>query len=150
MWELDHKQSWAPKNWCFWNVVLEKTFESPSNCKEIKSVNPKGNQSWIFIGWANAESETPILWSPDGKNWLPDAGKDWGWEEKGMIKDEMVGWHHWLYGHAFEQTIGVVMDREAWCATVHWLQRVRSDWATELKWISVSNFWAVEVPWCCY
>ena len=102
MWELDYKQSWRLKNGCFWTVVLEKTLESPLNCKEIKSVNPKGNQSWIFIGRTDAEAETPILWPPDVKNWLigkdPDAGKDWRQEEKGVTEDEMVGWHHRLDG----------------------------------------------------
>ena len=111
MWELDHKESWAPKNWRFWTVVLEKTFESSSDSKEIKLVNPKGNQSWIFTGRTDAKAGTPILWPPDVKNWLiwkdPDAGKDWGQEEKGTTEDEMVGWHQWLDGHEFEQAPGV-------------------------------------------
>ena len=111
MWELDYKESWAPKNWCFWTVVLEKTLESPLDCKEIQPVHPKGNRSWIFIGRTDAEAETPILWPPDAKNWLiwkdPDAGKDWGQEEKGMTEDEMVGRHHQLNGHEFEQALGV-------------------------------------------
>ena len=111
MWELDYKESWAPKNWCFWTVVLEKTRESPSDCKKIKQVNPEGNQSWIFIGRTDAEAETPILWPPDAKNWLfgkdPDAGKDWRQEERGTTEDEMVGWHHRLNGHEFEQAPGV-------------------------------------------
>ena len=106
MWELGHKQSWVLKNWCFWIVVLEKTLESPLDCQEIQLVRPKGNQSWIFIGSTDAEAETPILWPPDAKNWLiwkdPDAGKDWGQEEKGTTEHEMVGWHHWRNGHAFE------------------------------------------------
>ena len=110
-WELDHKESWAPKNWCFWTVVLEKTLESPLDCKEIQPVNPKGNQFWMFIGRTDTEAETPILWPPDAKNWLigkdPDAGKDWRQEEKGMTEDEMVGWHHQLDGHEFEQALGV-------------------------------------------
>ena len=110
MWELDDKESWALKNWCIWTVMLEKTLESHLDCKEIKPVNPKGNQSWIFIGRTDAEAETPILWPPDWKNWLigkdPDAGKDWRWEEKGTTEDEMVGWHHWLDGHEFEQSLG--------------------------------------------
>ena len=110
MWELDHKESWALKNWCFWIVVLEKTLESPSDCHEIKPVNLKGNHSWILIGRTVAEAETPILWPPDAKSWLiwkdPDAGKDWGQEEKGVREDEMVGWHHWPSGHEFEQTPG--------------------------------------------
>ena len=103
------KESWAPKNWCFWTVVLEKTCES-LNFKEIKPVNPKGNQSWMFIGRTDAKAETPILWPLDAKNWLiwkdPDAGKDWS-REKGTTEDEMVGWHHWLNGHEFEQAARV-------------------------------------------
>ena len=95
MWELDYKESWALKNCCFWAVMLEKTLESPLDCKEIKAVNTKGNQSWIFIGWTDAEAEAPVLWPPDGKNWFigkdPDAGQDWGQERKGMIEDETVG-----------------------------------------------------------
>ena len=110
MWELNHKEVWAPKNWCFWTVVLEKTLESPLVCKEIQPVHPKGNQSWIFIGRTDAEPEAPILWSPDAKSWLlgkePDAGKDWRQEEKGTTEDEMVGWHHQLNGHQFEQALG--------------------------------------------
>ena len=94
MWELDHKESWAPKNWCFWTVVLEKTLKSPLDCKEIQPVNPKGNQSWIFIGKTDGEAEVPILWPPDAKSWLigkdPDAGKDWKQEEKWVTEDEMV------------------------------------------------------------
>ena len=109
--ELDHKEKWAPKNQCFWTVVLEKTLESPLDCKEIQPVHPKGNQSWIFIGRTDAEAETPILWLLDAKNWLigkdPDAGKDWRQEEKGMTEDKMVGWHHWLNGRGFGWTLGV-------------------------------------------
>ena len=110
MWELDHKESWAPKNWCFWTVVLEKTLESPLDCKQIQPVNPKGNQPWIFIGRTDVEAEGPILWPPDAKNWLigkdPDVEKDWRQEERGMTEDEMVGWHHRLDGHKFEQVLG--------------------------------------------
>ena len=106
MWELDHKESWAPNNWCFWKVVLEKTFESPLNCKEIQPVILKGNQSWIFIGRTDAEAEAPVFSPPDVKNWLigkdPDAGKDWRPEEKGITEDERVGWNHWLNEHEFE------------------------------------------------
>ena len=105
MWELDYKESWVPKNWCFWTVVLEKTLESFLNCKEIQPVHPKGNQSWIFNGRTDVEAETPILWPPDVKNWLiwkdPDAGKDWR-EEKVATEDEIVGWDHQLNGHEFE------------------------------------------------
>ena len=108
MWQLDYKESWVPKNWCFWTVVLEKTLESPLDCKEIQPVHPKKrNQSWIFIGRTDAEAETPVLWPPDVKNWLiwkdPDAGKDWGQEEKGTTEDEMVEWHHRLDGNKFER-----------------------------------------------
>ena len=110
MWELDYKESWAPKNWCFWTVALEKTLERPLNSKEIKPVNLKGNQSWISIGRTDAETEVPIIWPSDAKSWLirkdPDPGKDWGQEEKGTTEDEMVGWHHRLNGHEFEQTLG--------------------------------------------
>ena len=105
-WELDYKESWAPRNWCFWTVVLEKTLKSLLDCKEIQPVHPKGNQSWIFIGRTDVEAETPVLCPPDAKSWLiwkdPDAGKDWRQEEKGMAQDEMVGWHHRLNGHEFE------------------------------------------------
>ena len=105
MWQLDYKESWVPKNWCFWTMVLEKTLESPLDCKEIQPIHPKGDQSWLFIGRTDFEAETPILWPPDVKNWLiwkdPDTGKDWGQEEKGMTEDEMVRWHHRLNGHEF-------------------------------------------------
>ena len=112
VWELDYnKESWMPKNWCFWTVVLEKTLESSLDCKENKPVNPKENQSWIFIGGTDTKAETPILWPHDEKNWLiwkdPDAGKDWRQEEKGMTEDEMVAWHHQLDGHGFGWTLGV-------------------------------------------
>ena len=105
MWELDSKESWAPKKWCFWAVVLEKTLKSPLDCKEIQPVHPKGHQSWVFIG--RTDAETPIFWPPDAKSWLtwkdPDTGRDWRQEEKGTTEDEMVGWHHQLNGHEFEQ-----------------------------------------------
>ena len=135
MWELDHKEGWAPKNWCFWTVGLDKILESPLDCKETKPVNPKENQSWIFTGRTDAETETPMLWPPDAKNWLlrkdSNSGKDWRQEEKGVTEGEMVGWHQWLNGHEFEQTLG---DGEgqgslACCR----LQRVGHDWGTELN-----------------
>ena len=111
MLELDYKANWALKNWCFGPVILEKTLESPLDCKEIQLVHPKGDQSWVFIGRTDAEAETPILWPPDAKNWLigkdPDAGKVWRQVEKGMKEDEMVGWHHRLNGHGFWWTPGV-------------------------------------------
>ena len=108
IWELDHKESWVSKNWCFWTVVLEKTLESPLDYKEVKPISPKGNQSWIFIGRTDAEAETPILWPHDVKRWLTgkDPGKDGRQEEKGTTEHEMVGWYHWLSGHEFEQALG--------------------------------------------
>ena len=107
MWELDSEESWVLKNWCFWTVVLEKTLESPLDCKEIQTVHPKGNQSWVdWFGRTDVEAETPILWPLHAKSWLigkdPNAGKDWRQEEKGMTEDEMAGWHHWLNGHGVE------------------------------------------------
>ena len=111
MWELECEESWAPKNWCFWTVVLENTLESPLDCKEIQPVHPKGDKSWVFIGRTDVKAETPILWPPDVKSWLigkdPDAEKDWGQEEKGTTEDERVGWHHWLDGRGFGWTPGV-------------------------------------------
>ena len=111
MWELDYKESWVVKNWCFWMVILEKTLESPLDCKEIQSVHPKGDQSWVFIGRTDAEAETPTLRPPHVKSWLigkdPDAGRDWGKEEKGTTEDKMAGWHYRLDGHEFEWTLGV-------------------------------------------
>ena len=150
MWQLDYKESWAPKNWCFWTVVLEKTLESPLDCKEIQPVHPKGNQSWIFNGRTNAETETPILWPPDLKNWLigknPDAEKDWRQEEKGRTEDEVVGWHHWPDGHEFEQAS--VMDREGWHAAVHGVAKSHTqltDW-TELIWNFQFLWWFSSPP----
>ena len=105
MWELDYKESWVPNNWCFWIVVLDKTLESPLDCKEIQPVHPKGDQFWVLIGRTDAEAETPVLWPPDADSWLIwkeyDAGKDWGQGEKGTTEDEMAGWHHRLDGHEF-------------------------------------------------
>ena len=134
---MDCEESRAPKNWCFWMVVLEKTLESPLVCKEIQPVRPKGHQSWVFIGRTDAEAETPILWPPDAKSWLtwkdPDAGKDWGQEEKGTTKDKMVGCHHRLNGHWFGWTRGVG-DGQAGVLRFMGLQRVRHNLATELNW----------------
>ena len=111
MWELDCEEGWVLKNWCFWTVVLEKTLESPLDCKEIQLVHSKGDQSWVFIGRTDAEAETPILWPPHAKSWfigkVSDAGRDWEQEEKEMTEDEMAGWHHWLDGHEFGWTPGV-------------------------------------------
>ena len=124
MWQLTLKEGWTQKNWCFWTVVLEKALESPLDCKEIKPVNPKGNQSWIFIGRIDAEAEASILWPPDAKTWLiakdPDAGQDWSQEEKGATEDETVGWHHWLDGHEFEQVPGVSDGQGGLACCVPW------------------------------
>ena len=139
MWELNYKESGVPKNWCFWTVVLEKTLESPLNCKEIQPVHPKGNQSWIFNGRIDAVVEPPILWPPDGKNWLickdPDAGKDLKQEEKGTTEDDMIGWSRWLDGHEFEQALGVGDGQGSLACCSPWGHRVRHDWVTELNWL---------------
>ena len=135
MWELYHQEDWAPKNCCFWTVMLEKTLESPLDCKEIKSVNPKGNRSWIFTRRTVAETEAPILWPPDVKNWLvgedPDAGKDWRQEEKGTTEDVVVGWHHQLNGHEFEQALG---DGEGQGSLACY-----SPWGCKTDWLNSSN-----------
>ena len=141
MWELDHKESWASKNWYFWTVVLEKTLESPLDCKEVQPLHPKGNQSWVFIGRTDDEAEAPILWQPDVKNWVigkdPDAGKDWRQEEKGTTEDEMVGWHHWLDGHKFEQTPEAGDGQGSLACYSPWGCSIGHDWATELNWASL-------------
>ena len=157
MWELDYKESWALKNWCFWTVVLEKTLESPLDCKEIQPVHPKGDQSWVFIGSIDFEAETPILWPPDGKSWLiwkdPDAGKDWRQEEKGMTEVEMVGCHHWFSEHGFGWTPGVgdrqggLMCCDSWgCKESNTTEQM--NW-TELNWTELEGFRSVSagLPW---
>ena len=145
---VDYKASWAPKNWCFWTVVLEKTCESPLDSKEIQPVHPKGNQSWIFTGKTEAEAKTPILWPPDVKNWLiwkdPDAGKDWRQAEQGMTENEMIGGHHQLYGYEFEQAPGVCDGQGSLACCNPWgSQTVRHDQATELNWKSVALSWSL-------
>ena len=139
MWELNHKVSWAPKNWCFQTVVLGKTLVSPLDCREIQPVNPKGNQSWIFIGRTDAKAETPIFWPPDVKCLLigkdPDTGKDWRQEEKGTTEDEMVGWYYWLNGHEFEQTLGESDGQESLACCSPWGRRESSttEWPEGLQ-----------------
>ena len=152
MWKLDYKGcERAPKNWCFWTVVLEKTLKSPLDCKEIQPVHPKGDRSWVFIVRTDDEAETPILWPPDAKSWLigkdPDAGKDWGQEEKGTTEDEMVGWHYQLNGHGFRWTLGVGDGQGGLACCSSWGHRVGHDWATELNWTEVINhkIWFVSI-----
>ena len=137
MWELDCEEGWAPKNWCFWTVVLEKTLENCLDCKEIQPIHSKGDQSWVFIGRPEAKAENPILWPPDVKSWLTgkdsDAGSSWGQEEKGMTEDEMAGWHHWLDGREFEWTLGVG-DGQGGLACCDSLGCKESDTTERLNW----------------
>ena len=145
MWELDCEESWAPKNWCFWTVVLEKTPESPLDCKEIQPVHSKGDQPWDFFGRTDAKAETPIFWPPRVKSWLigkdSDAGRDWG-QEKGTTEDEMAGWHHWLDGREFEWTPGVgdgqggLVCCDSWCCK-EWDTTEQLNW-TELNWRDIN------------
>ena len=141
MWELGYKESWVPKNWCFWTVVLEKTLENPLDCKEIQPVHPKGDQSRVFIRRTDVEAKTPILWPPDGKSWLigkdPDAKKDWGQKEKGTPENEMVGWHHQLNEHGWNPGVGDGQGGLACCGS--WGRRVGHNWATELNWTGPSE-----------
>ena len=139
MWELGHKEGWMLKNWCLWTMVLEKTLESPLDCKEIQLVHPKGNQSWIFTGRTDAEAEAPILWPPGMKSQLigkdPDAGQDWTQEEKGEIEDKMVGWHHWLDGCESEWTLGDG-DRQGSLVCCDSWGRTESDTTEWLNWMN--------------
>ena len=142
--QLDYKQSWAQKNWCFWTMVLEKTLESHLDCKQIQPINPKENQFWIFTGKTDAKAEIPILWSPDKKNYLigkdPDVGKDWRQEGKGKIEHEMVPRHHWLKGHEFEQALGVGDGQGSLVCCSPWSRSwtLLSNW-TELNWKWLSH-----------
>ena len=147
MWELDYKESWAPENWCFWSVVLEKTLESPLDCKEIQPVHPKGNQSWIFFGRTDAEAKTPILWPPDAKSWLikdSDAGNDWGQEEKGT-----TGWGGWMASLTQWTWVWVSSGSWQWTGRPGMLQstesqRVRHDWETELNSLMADSCWLLQ------
>ena len=141
MWELDYKESWALKNWCFWIVVLEKTLESPLDYKEIQPVYPKADQSWVFIGRTDVEAETLILWPPDTKSWLiwkyPDSGKDWG-QKKGMTEGEMVGWHHQLNGHGFGWAPGVGDGQGSLVCCGSWGHK-ESDMTEQLNWTELNS-----------
>ena len=145
MWQLGYKESWAPKNWCFWTVVLEKTLESPLDFKEIQPVHPKGNQPWIFFGRTDAKVATPILWPPDAKNWLSgkdlDAGKNWGQEKKGTTEDGMVGWYLWLNGHELEQTQGDSGGQRslAYCSSWGWKESDMTYWLNNNNILSQSG-----------
>ena len=155
MWELDYEESWAPKNWRFWTVVLEKTLESPLDCKEIQPVHPKEDQSWVFIGRTDAKAETLILWTSDAKSWLigkdPDAWRDWGQEEMGMIENEMAGWHHWLDGHEFEWTPGVGDGQGGLACCDSWglKESDTTEWLnwTELNWIFLWDWISLRIQW---
>ena len=143
-------KSWAPKNWCFWTVVLEKTLESPLDCKEIQPVHSKGDQSWVFFGRSDSKAETPVLWPPHAKSWLirndSDAGRDWGQEEKGTTEDEMAGWHHRLDGREFVWALGVGDGQGGLACCNSSGRRVGHDWATKLNWIYSKIFLTVK---CC-
>ena len=148
MWELDYKESWASKNWCFWTVVLEKTLESPLNCEEIQPVHPKGDQCWVYIGRTDAEAETPKLWPPDAKSWLigkdPDSGKDWGQEEKRITENEMVWWHHWHNGHGFGWTPGVGDGQGGLAYYGSWGRKSQSRLS---DWTGLNDFWKIKYSW---
>ena len=141
MWELDCKESWAPKNQCFWTVVLEKAVESPLDCKEIQPVHSEGDQSWMFIGRTDAEAETPVLWSHHEKSWLTgkdsDAGRNWGQQEKGITEDKMTGWHYRLNGHEFKWTPGVGDGQGALACCNSW-GRNESDTTEGLNWTELN------------
>ena len=153
MWELDYKESWAPKNWYFWTVVLEKTLESFLDCKEIQPVHPKGDPSWVFIGRTDAKAETPVLWPLHAKSWLigkdPDAGKDWGQEEKGTTEDEMVGWHHRLNGHDFEWTLGVGDGQGGLACCSPWGHK-ESDMTEQLNWTDEKSHMGTKLSMVAY
>ena len=141
MWELDCEESWAPKNWCFWTVVLEKTLESPLDCKQIQPIHSEGDQPWDFFGRNDAKAETPVLWPPHAKSWLigqdSDAGRDCRQEEKGMTEDEIAGWHHWLHGRESEWTLGVGDGQGGLACCDSW-DRKESDMTVRLNWLNMT------------
>ena len=147
--ELDCEESWAPKNWCFWTVVLEKTLESPLDCKEIQLVHSKGDQSWVFFGRNDAEAETPVLCAPHAKSWLIgkdfDAGRDWGQEEKGMTEDEMAGWHHRLDGCEVGWTLGVGDGQGGLACCDSWGRKESdmTEWLNWTEWLMMLNIFSV-------
>ena len=153
MWELDCEEGWAPKYWCFWTVVLEKTLESPLDCKEIHAVHSTGDQSWVFFGRNDGIAETPVLWKPHAKSWLIgkdcDAGRDWGQEEKGLTEDDMAGWHHWLDGREFEWTPGVG-DGQGGLACCNSLGLKESDTTERLNWTELKVHMSYFLSWKCY
>ena len=142
MWELDCEEGWAPKNWCFWTVVLEKTLESPLDCKEIQPVHSEGDQPWVFFGRNDAKADTPVLWPPHAKSWLIgkdfDAGRYWGQEEKGTTEDEMARWHHGLEGHEFEWTPGVGDGQGGLVCCDSWGHK-ESDMTERLNWTELQR-----------
>ena len=150
MWELDYKESWVPKNCCFWTVVLEKILESPLDCKEIQPVHPEGDQSWVFFGRTDAEAETPILWPPHPKSWLigkdPDGGRDWEQEQKRTTKDKMAGWHHQLYRHEFEWTPGVGDGQGGLACCDSWGLK-ESDTTERLNWTERNLITKIHISW---
>ena len=153
IWKLDHKEGWVPKNWCFWTVVLEKTLESHLDCKEIKPVNPKGNQPWVFSGGTDAEAETPVLWPPDAKSWLirkdPAAGKNWRQKEMKATEDEMVGWHHWFNRNGFEQALGDGERQESLACCSPWVRKETKwlrDWTTITTTYIYPLFFSISFP----
>ena len=153
MWELDCEECWVPKYWCFWTVVLEKTLESPSDCKEIQPLHSEGDQPWVFFGRNDAKAETLVLWPPHAKSWLigkdSDAGRDWGQEEKGMTEDEMAGWHHWFDGRVWVNSGSWWWTGRPGVLRFMGSQRFGHNWVTELNWTegTLSLSWCLRLPW---